>query len=100
MIADKDLKKLEKLAKLSISDEDRGDFCNKLDNMIAMIDKLHEVPCENIEPLRSVCEMYQRFREDEVTVQDSSKDLFKNIPDVGKMFASEVKCFIVPKVIE
>jgi aspartyl-tRNA(Asn)/glutamyl-tRNA(Gln) amidotransferase subunit C len=100
MITDKDLSKLERLAKLSIPAEDREGFRQKLDNVIAMIDQLQEVPCENVEPLRSVCEMFQRLREDEVTISDISADLFKNIPEKGKDFASEVKCFVVPKVIE
>ena len=65
-----------------------------------MIDELNEVNCDNIEPLTSVSDMTQRTRSDEVMMENTVDDLFANVPGVNKDFAKEIKCFIVPKVVE
>ena len=65
-----------------------------------LIDKLQEIDSEGVDPRRSVCDMHQRFREDKVENTNISEDLFKNVPDSGSQIAQEVKCFVVPKVIE
>jgi aspartyl-tRNA(Asn)/glutamyl-tRNA(Gln) amidotransferase subunit C len=44
--------------------------------------------------------MYQRTREDEVNVGNISNQLFANVPAKNAEFAKEVKCFIVPKMVE
>jgi aspartyl-tRNA(Asn)/glutamyl-tRNA(Gln) amidotransferase subunit C len=100
MISDIELKKLQKLARLSFSPEEEKIFSAKLEGILDMIDKIHEVDCQNIEPLRSVCEMSQRMRGDEITVSDISEDLFKNVPGGNADLAKEIKCFVVPRVVE
>ena len=100
MITEEELKKLQKLAKLSFSKDELDNFAKKLNSIMAMIDSLVEVNCENIEPLWSVSDMYQRTREDEVNVGNISNQLFANVPAKNAEFAKEVKCFIVPKMVE
>lgn len=100
MITEEELKKLQKLSKLSFSKDELNKFAKKLNNVMAMIDSLVEVNCENIEPLRSVSDMYQRTREDEVNVGNIANQLFANVPAKNAEFAKEVKCFIVPKMVE
>ncbi len=100
MITEEELKKLQKLAKLSFSKDELDNFAKKLNSIMAMIDSLVEVNCENIEPLGSVSDMYQRTREDEVNVGNISNQLFINVPAKNAEFAKEVKCFIVPKMVE
>jgi aspartyl-tRNA(Asn)/glutamyl-tRNA(Gln) amidotransferase subunit C len=100
MISDIELKKLQKLARISFSDDEAKLFSAKLEGILDMIDKIHEVDCEGVEPLRSVCEMSQRMRDDEITVSDISEDLFKNVPGGNADLAKEIKCFVVPKVVE
>ncbi len=100
MISNDELKKLQRLAKLDFSDSEIEAFSKKLTNVVGMIDKLQEVDCDGVEPLRSVCDVHQRFREDKVEISDISEDLFKNVPERGSEIAREVKCFVVPKVIE
>lgn len=100
MITEEELKKLQKLAKLSFSKDELDNFAKKLNSVMAMIDSLVEINCENIEPLRSVSDMYQRTREDEVNVGNISNQLFANVPAKNAEFAKEVKCFIVPKMVE
>lgn len=110
MITDKELHKLQELAKLNFTEKEFKDFSHKLRNVMDMIDLLQDVDCSSVEPLRSVCNMNQRMVKDEATIHDISNDLFKNIPNSDKSeneessksaeFAKEVKCFVVPKVIE
>ncbi len=100
MISDKELKKLQILSKLDFSDNELKSFSHKLASVVDMIDRLQEIDCEGVEPLRSVCDMHQRMREDKIEVSDISEDLFKNVPEKGSEIAREVKCFVVPKVIE
>ena len=100
MITEEELRKLQKLAKLSFSQDELGSVSKKLNSVIAMIDSLAEVDCSSVEPLRSVSDMYQRTREDEITVNNISDQLFANIPAKNAELAKEVKCFIVPKMVE
>ena len=100
MINEVELKKLQKLAKLDFSDGEAVLFVERLQTVVNMIETLHEVQCENIEPLRSVCTDGQRMRKDAVITTDISESLFQNLSGVGAEFAREVKYFIVPKVIE
>ena len=91
MITEEELKKLQKLAKLSFSKDELDGFTKKLNSVMAMIDSLAEANCENIEPLRSVSDMYQRTREDEVTVGDIADQLFANVPAQNAAFAKEAE---------
>lgn len=100
MITDTELQKLQKLAKLNFTEAESKTFTLKLRRVMDMINELQKVDCSEVEPLRSVCDMDQRMRFDEVKVSDVSHDVFKNIPNNGANFAKEVKCFVVPKVIE
>lgn len=100
MITIEELKKTAKLAKLNFSDDQMQEVGRKINVVMQMIDNLKEVDCTNVEPLRSVCEMDQRMREDEVTIEDISDDLFSCIPEKGSELAKQVKCYTVPKVVE
>jgi len=100
MISNDELKKLQRLAKLDFSDNEIENFSKKLQNVVKMIDTLKEIDSEGVMPLRSVWDMHQRFREDKIENVNLSEELFKNVPDSGSQIAQEVKCFIVPKVIE
>jgi len=100
MITEEELKKLQKLAKLSFSKDELDNFTKKLNSVIGMIDSLAQANSENIEPLRSVSDMYQRTREDKVNVGNIADQLFANVPAKNAEFAKEVKCFIVPKMVE
>ena len=62
MISDIELKKLQRLSRLSFSGEEAKEFSTKLESVLSMINQIHEVECEDIEPLRSVCFMAQRLK--------------------------------------
>ncbi len=100
MINKEELVNIERLSRISFSDAERDDFTQKLENVITMINQVQEIECQDVEPLRSVCEMNQRMQEDEVKIGDISDELFKNPPGKTAEFSKEIRCFVVPKVVE
>lgn len=100
MITNDEVKKIARLAKLKFSDLEISNLATQLTNIMNMIDDLNEVDCENVEPLTSVCDMNLIMRKDEVSVGNISDELFSNVPGKSAEFAKEIKCFIVPKVVE
>ncbi len=100
MITQQELIKLQKLSKISFSQEELHVFEKKLNGIVEMIDTLKQIDCHNVEPLRSVCDDQQRMRDDKVTVGNISEQLFANVPTKNANFAKEVKCFVVPKMVE
>ena len=100
MLNNEELQKIQHLARLSFTKAEEEVFTSKLENILDMIGQLSQVDCLNVEPLRSVCEMNQRMTEDQVTEPDISSELFNNISGETAKFAKEIKCFVVPKVIE
>ncbi len=100
MITADKVKKIAKLAKLSVEDNEIMNFQRQLSNIIDMIDTLKEVDCNGVTPLTSVCNMTQRLREDKVAGVNISEELFANVTGKNAKLAKEVKCFIVPKMVE
>jgi len=100
VITTEEVKRIAKLIKLRFSEEELAEVAHSLTGIMDMIDDLNEVDCNNIEPLTSVCDMKQRLRTDEITSRDMTDQLFDNVSGQSAAFAKEIKCFIVPKVIE
>ncbi len=100
LISISDTQKTARLAKLRFDENAEREITTKLNNIMSMIDELKDVNCDGVEPLRNVLDMQQRFAEDQVLEKDISNDLFSNIPKSGSDLAKEVKCFVVPKVVE
>lgn len=100
MITTDKVKKIAKLAKLEFDNNEIANFQRQLSNILNMIDELKEVDCSGIVPLASVCNMTQRMREDKVSDSDISEELFANVTGKNAELAKEVKCFIVPKMVE
>lgn len=100
MITNNDISKISRLAKLSFTQQEIEKFASELTNVMDMIDALNELDCTNIEALTSVCEMSAPLRKDIAIDGDISEQLFLNCAGKYANLAAEVKCFIVPKVIE
>jgi aspartyl-tRNA(Asn)/glutamyl-tRNA(Gln) amidotransferase subunit C len=100
MLTAQSIDKIAKLAKLNFTEEECGRFVSDLSDIMTMIDILKQVDCSTIDPLTSVCEMNQRMRVDLVTEPNLVDDLFSNVLGTTSSLAKEIKCFIVPKVIE
>jgi len=94
MKVDKQLiSKLEKLARLELSEEEREGLTKDLSSILEMVEKLQELDTEGVDPLVYINEEVNILRADQVDQQLSQKDALKNAPDQNGTF------FKVPKVI-
>jgi aspartyl-tRNA(Asn)/glutamyl-tRNA(Gln) amidotransferase subunit C len=100
MLTKEELEKLSRLSKIRFKPEDAEDFCRKLKGVMAMIDTLKDVDVEGVEPLTSVVDASARMRKDEVTEKNIDTQLFSNAPGSTRDMAREIKCFVVPKMVE
>ena len=95
MKVDKQLiSKLEKLARLELSQEERSILSKDLESILQMVEKLQELDTSSVQPLVYVSEEENVLREDEVRNQLSQQEALKNAPDQDGTF------FKVPKVID
>lgn len=85
--------KLEKLAKLKLSSEERAEIGVDLEKILSMIGKLEEIDTSGIEPLVYIHEEVNVFREDKVNGMLEIEAGLKNAPKrIDNYFA-------VPKII-
>lgn len=86
--------KLEKLAKLKLSDEERAEIGVDLEKILAMIDKLEEIDTSGVEPLVYIHEEVNVLREDKTEGMLETEEGLKNAPKrIDNYFA-------VPKIID
>jgi aspartyl-tRNA(Asn)/glutamyl-tRNA(Gln) amidotransferase subunit C len=89
------ISKLENLARLALSPEERDALREDLDNILAMVRKLQSLDTEGVEPLVYVNEAAtDALREDCVKGQASREEALRNAPDSDGVF------FRAPKVID
>jgi len=98
MITIEEVKQLSRLCRIKFSENETSSLVGKLQNVIGLIQQLQGVNTDGIEPLTSVVDASARTREDKVTI--GNIDLFTNVPGKTASLAKEIKCFIVPKVVE
>ena len=95
MSVDKDtVRRIAKLARIGLDDPQAAEMEAELNALLAWVEQLSEVDCENAEPMTSVVAHRLRMREDVVTDGGYADDLMKNAPQ------SENHFFVVPKVVE
>ena len=86
--------KLESLAKLELSEEERTKLGGDLSNILSMVEKLQELDTTDVEPLIYINEEVNKLRADKVKNQVSQQEALKNAPD------SDGTYFKVPKVLK
>ena len=93
-----DLKRLARLARIAVSEDDVMQLQAQLKGIFGLIDELQAVDTRGIEPLSHpldvVQPMAQRLRDDRVTEFDQRNANLANAP------AQENGLFLVPRVIE
>jgi aspartyl-tRNA(Asn)/glutamyl-tRNA(Gln) amidotransferase subunit C len=94
------MKKLSKLTKIKLPENEVDAFISKLQNVMNMINTLQEVDTDGVEPLTSAVHANLYLRKDEVDDGGIVEDLFANVPGSSSALAKEIKCYIVPKVVE
>ena len=95
MQIDKDLiLKLERLARLKLSETERQQIQGDLNNILGMVGKLEELDLSNVEPLVYISEEVNVLRADEIKNQVRTEAALSNAPDRTEEY------FKVPKVID
>lgn len=88
------ISRLEKLARLQLTETERAEFAGDLTRILEMVDKLLELDTTGVEPLSYPAETETEWREDQVGPQLSQSEALKNAPKQDGQF------FRVPKIIE
>ena len=93
-IDNKIVRKVSKLAKIRIKEEEETKLIKELNNILGWVDELKKVNTDQIEPMLSVFNESMIMRKDEVSSETSDELVLKNAPESKSGF------FVVPKVIE
>lgn len=88
------VKKIAKLSKIKISQEEVDIFTNELNSILRWTDELQGVNTDGIEPLQSAVNSELPKRKDTVTDGNIKEVVLTNAP------LSKYGCYIVPKAIE
>ncbi|MBT8218587.1 MAG: Asp-tRNA(Asn)/Glu-tRNA(Gln) amidotransferase subunit GatC [Bacteroidia bacterium] len=86
--------KLEKLARLKLSEDQRSKMIEDLNDMLKMVNKLDELDLHDVEPLLHLSNQYNVTRTDKVEDHMDRDAALANAPD------SDNEYFKVPKVIK
>lgn len=68
------------LAKLSLSEEEKEKAKKDMQEMLDYVEKLNELPTENVEPMTHLFQMENVFRKDEVVNDVQSQEMLRNAP--------------------
>ncbi len=86
--------KLENLARLQLSGEERAMMNSDLNKMLDLVSKMDELELDHIEPLVHLTDAVNVLRPDIITEKTTRRDALKNAPD------HDENGFLVPKVIK
>ncbi|MFN9687305.1 MAG: Asp-tRNA(Asn)/Glu-tRNA(Gln) amidotransferase subunit GatC [Bacteroidota bacterium] len=85
--------KLENLSRLKLSEDERVSMISNLSDMLKLVEKLEELPTDNVEPLIYINGETNIWRNDESETLISTEMAVKNAPEAQENF------FSVPRVI-
>jgi aspartyl-tRNA(Asn)/glutamyl-tRNA(Gln) amidotransferase subunit C len=88
------VRKVAKLARLSVAEQRLEPLAQELDGIMAWIEQLAEVDVEGVEPMASAVDLKLPMREDVVTEGGDPSRVLANAP------LSRHNFFVVPKVVE
>lgn len=89
-----DIKRISVLSQIAISDDELPMIEQKLLETLAILNQLHNVDTEDVEPMSDPFDRVQPFREDNVTEENHRDDYQGVAPSVDNGL------YLVPKVIE
>ena len=92
MVNKEDIEYVAKLAKLSLTEEEKQKFIPQMADIIGFANQISELDTENVEPTQHILETSNVFRKDEVVPSYKREDILKNAPE------KEAGCIIVPGV--
>ena len=91
---DEDVKKIAKLAKLRLEDDDLEGIKNDLNTIIGYFAQLNELDTENVKPMHHVLQEKNVWRDDTPTSKERLKEIIENGP------LTENNYFKVPKIMD
>lgn len=94
MIDEKTVRKVARLARIKVTDEDVARLTPQVGGIMKWIEQLDEVNTDNVAPLPSPVEMNLRLRPDVVNDGNAQDLVLANAPEALEGF------YVVPKVVE
>ena len=88
------VKKVAKLARIEINEEEETTLIAELNNILGWVDELKQVNTDSVEPMLSVFNESMQMREDKAESNFDNKQILDNSPESNSGF------FVVPKVVE
>ena len=93
-IKQSDIEKIAMLARIRVAENDIPEMAGRINDILAMVDKMQAVDSADTEPMANPLDAVQRLRKDTVT-ETNQRDSFQAIaPDADQGL------YLVPKVIE
>lgn len=92
-ISNEQVKKVAKLARIKINDEEIEFFGGELNKIFKWIDELHAVNTDGVPPMAATEAIPLPMRADKITDGGIAEAVLKNAPH-------KYGCFVVPKVVE
>ena len=90
----KDVEYVARLARLTLSDEEKDEFAVQLNEILTYMDKLNELDTKDVEPTSHVIPLKNVFRPDEVRESLPREPFLRNAPEAEK------GSYKVPRIIE
>ena len=89
-----DVEKIARLSRLSLTEAEKAQNLQQLNDIFALVEKMQTVNTDGIEPMAHRHEVALRLREDAVTETDHAAEYQVVAPEVRN------RLYIVPQVIE
>lgn len=89
-----DIEKVTRLARLELSEEEKGTFGHQLEHILTYMEQLNRLDTTGVEPTTHAIPIHNVFREDEFKSSISQEEVLAIAPD------EEDGHFKVPRIIE
>lgn len=83
-ISKEQIEHLARLARLNISEEEKGKYCKQISAILDYFKELQELDTENVEPLAQVFELKNVARDDKVKQIFSQDKVLAEAPEIEK----------------
>ena len=93
-IDERTIKKIAKLARIRISDDDIASLQKDLNRIVGFVDKMSEISIEKVEEFRFGETSLSEMRIDEETEENNAEQILSNTKNKKEDF------FVVPKIVE
>ena len=88
------IKKISKLARISVTNEETDRLEKDLNSIIKFVEQLKELNTDKIAPIAAVSDQALTMNKDEIKKINEKEEILKNAPEKNSNY------YIVPKVIE